>query len=260
MRAEREQISVPGNQSIHRSDDRDGKDLIVIRIPAHARNLNGRHYLGYRLELGSHSGSTIARPATGLHKNGLELTEDRGTDDQRVITTEDFVEETSRASTKVERRHQYIGVENDPHSACWLAARAASARFHGGDDGVFSQGTGTRPFFSICKELIPSSASFSVLAERFAQEFAAGPALLVGQAVDLDRELWRQGDRHRPSRAHEQNDNTKSYPLGRQTDQTPGWQSGRPIGICPSLDRQLDHRSDLIPHGSAHLPAESRAR
>jgi hypothetical protein len=117
MRAEREQISVPGNQSIHRSDDRDGKDLIVIRIPAHARNLNGRDYLGYRLELGSHSGGTIACPATGLHKHGLELIEDGGTDDQRVITTEDVVEKTPRASTKVERRHQHIGVENDSHSA-----------------------------------------------------------------------------------------------------------------------------------------------
>jgi len=203
MRADREQIAVPRNKSIHRSNDRDGKDLIVISIPADAGNLDRRHHLADRLELGSHRGSPIACPATGLHEHGLELAEDRGADDQRVITTEDVVKEPSRASTKVERRHQHVGVENDPHSACWLAARAAAARFHRGYDGVFSQGAGSRSFFSIRKELIPASASLRVLAERFAQEFAAGPALLVRQAVDLDRELWRERDGHSPSRAHE---------------------------------------------------------
>jgi hypothetical protein len=99
-----------------------------------------------------------------------------------MITTKDIVEETSRASAKVQRRHKHIGVENDPHSACWLAARAVAARLHGGYDGVFSQGTGSRSLFSIGKELIPSSASLRVLAERLAQEFAARPALLVRQA------------------------------------------------------------------------------
>ena len=103
MRADREQIAVPRNKSIQRSDDRDGKDLIVIRIPADAWNLHGGHHLGDRLELGSHRCSPIARPATGLNEHGLELTEDRGTDDQLVITTEDVLEETSRAPTKVER-------------------------------------------------------------------------------------------------------------------------------------------------------------
>jgi hypothetical protein len=47
----------------------------------------------------------MARPATGLHEHDLELTGDRGTDDQRVITTEDVVEESSRATAKVKRRH-----------------------------------------------------------------------------------------------------------------------------------------------------------
>ena len=103
MRAEREQIAVPRNKSIHSSDDRDGKDLIVIRIPADAGNLDRRHHLCDRLELGSHRGSPIACPATGLHEHCIELTEDRGTDDQLVITTEDVLEETSRSSTKVER-------------------------------------------------------------------------------------------------------------------------------------------------------------
>ena len=203
MRAEREQIAVPCNKSIHRSNDRDGKDLMVIRIPADAGNLDGRLHLGDRLELGSICGSPIACPATGLHEHGLELAKDRGTDDQRVVTTEDVVEETSRASTKVERRHQHIGVDNDPHSACWLAVRAAAARFHGSYDGVFSQGTVSRLFCSIREELIPSPASLRVLAERFAQKFAARPALLVRQAVDLDRELWWERDGHCPGRAHE---------------------------------------------------------
>ena len=72
----------PGDKSVDRSDDRDAKDLIVIRIPADAGNLNRRHHLGDRLELGSHRGSPIACPATGLHEHGLELAEDRGTDDQ----------------------------------------------------------------------------------------------------------------------------------------------------------------------------------
>src|ERR1022692_3290662 len=196
-------MGVPGDKSIHGSNDRDGKDLIVIRIPTDAWNLNRRHHLGDRVEFGSHRCSPIARPSTGLHEHGLELTEDRGTDDQRVITTEDVVEETSRAPAKVERRHQHIGVENDPHSACWLAARADAARFHGSYDAVFSQGTGGRSFFSIRKELIPSSASLRVLAERFAQKLAARPALLVRQAVDLDRELWRERDGYCPGRAHE---------------------------------------------------------
>jgi hypothetical protein len=40
MRAECKQIAVPRNKGTHRSDDRDGKDLIVIGIPAHAWNLN----------------------------------------------------------------------------------------------------------------------------------------------------------------------------------------------------------------------------
>ena len=133
---------VPGDKSTHRSNDGDGKDLIVIRIPADAWNLNRRHDLGDRLELGSHGCSPIARPAAVLHEHGLELIEDRGTDDQRVITAEGLVEETSRATTKVERRHQHIGVENDPHSACWLAAKAAAAGLHRGCDGVFSQGAG----------------------------------------------------------------------------------------------------------------------
>ena len=103
MGAEREQIAVPRNKSVHSSDDRDGEDLIVIRIPADAGNLDRRHHLCDRLELGSHRGSPIACPATGLHEHCLELTEDRGTDDQLVITTEDVLEETSRSSTKVER-------------------------------------------------------------------------------------------------------------------------------------------------------------
>jgi hypothetical protein len=202
MRADREQIAVPRNKSIQRSDDRDGKDLIVIRIPAHARNLNRRHHLGDRLELGSHRGGAIACPATGLHEHGLELAEDRGTDDQRVITTEDVLEEASRAPTKVERRNQPIGVEDDPHSASWLAARCAATRLQRGSDRIFTQGAGRRAFSSVRKKLIPSSASLRVLAERFAQKFAACPTLLVGQAIDFDRELWRQGDRHCPSRAH----------------------------------------------------------
>jgi hypothetical protein len=117
MHADCEEIGVPGDKSISRSADRDGKDLIVIRIPANAWNLNGRHHLGDRIEFGSRRCSTIARPATGLDEHCLELTEDRGTDDQRVIAMEDVVEETSRASAKVEPRHQHIGVENDPHSA-----------------------------------------------------------------------------------------------------------------------------------------------
>jgi hypothetical protein len=79
----------------------------------------------------------------------------------------------------VERRHQHIGVENDPHSAWWLAARAATARFHGSYDGVVSQGTSSRSFCSIREEVIPSSTSLRVLAERFAQKFAAHPPLLV---------------------------------------------------------------------------------
>ena len=145
-----------------------------------------------------------------------------------MITTEDVVEETSRASTKVERRHQHIGVEDDAHSACWLAAGAAAARFHRGDDGVFGQAAGSRSFFSIGKELIPSSASLRVLAERFAQKFAARPALLVGQAVDLHRELWWERDGHCPGRAHEQDDNTKSYPTEQQN------------GLCAPLHKTQD--------------------
>jgi hypothetical protein len=117
MHAEREEIGVPGDKSISRSGDGYRKDLIVITIRADAWNLNRRHYFGDRLKLRSHRCSPIARPATGLNEHGLELAQDRGTDDQGVITTEDVVEETSRASTKVERRHQHIGVENDPHSA-----------------------------------------------------------------------------------------------------------------------------------------------
>ena len=118
MRAEREQIAVPRNMGIHRSDDGDGKDLIVIRIPADAGNLDRRHHLADRLEFGSHRGSPIACPATGLHEHGLKLAEDRRADDQQVITTEDVLEEPSRASTKVERRHQHVGIKNNPHSAC----------------------------------------------------------------------------------------------------------------------------------------------
>jgi hypothetical protein len=108
-----------------------------------------------------------------------------------VITTEDVVEETSRASTKVERRNQHIGIENDPHSACWLAPRAAAAGFHRRCDGIFGHSADGRSLFSIRKELIPSFASLRVLAERLAQELAARPALLVRQAVDLDREFRR---------------------------------------------------------------------
>ncbi len=214
MHAEREEIGVPGDKSISRSGDGYRKDLIVITIPADAWNLNGRHRLRDRLELSSHRRGPIARPATGLHEHGLQLTEDRGTDDQGVITTEDVIEERSRASTKVERRHQHIGVENDPHSACWFAARAAASRFHGSYDVIFSQGTSSHSVFPIREELIPSPASLRVLAERFSQKFAARPALLVRQTVDLDRELWRERDGHCPGRAHKQDDNTKSYPIG----------------------------------------------
>ncbi len=214
MHAEREEVGVAGDKSIGRSGYGYRKDLIVIGIPTDARNLNRRHHIGHGLELRSHRDSPIARPATGLDEHGLQLTEDRGTDDQGVITTEDVVEETSRASTKVERRHQHIGVENDPHSACWFAARAAASRFHRSYDAIFSQGTSSRSVFPIRKELIPSLASLRVLAERFSQKFAARPALLVRQAVDLDRELWRERDGHCPGRAHEQDDNTKSYPIG----------------------------------------------
>ena len=69
--------------------------------------------------------------------------------------------------------------------------------------GVFSQGAGSSSFFSIRKKLIPASASLRVLAERFAQEFAACPTLLVRQAIDFDRELWRERDGHSPGRPHE---------------------------------------------------------
>ncbi len=117
MRAEREQIPVPRNKGIHRSDDGDGKDLIVIRIPADAGNLDRRHHLGDRLKFGSHRGSSIACPATGLHEHRFKLAEDRGTDDQQVITPEGVLKEAPRTPTKVERRHQHIGVEDDPHSA-----------------------------------------------------------------------------------------------------------------------------------------------
>jgi hypothetical protein len=65
------------------------------------------------------------------------------------------------------------------------------------------QGASSRSFFSIRKELIPSSASLRVLAERFAQEFAAGQALLVRQTIDLDGEIWRERDGDCPRRAHE---------------------------------------------------------
>ena len=116
-RAEREQIAVPRNQGIHGSDDRDGKDLIVMRIRADTANLNRRHHLGDRLELGSHRGSPIACPATGPREYSLKRAEDRGTDDQQLITTEDVLDEASRAPTRVERRNQRIGVEDNSHSA-----------------------------------------------------------------------------------------------------------------------------------------------
>jgi hypothetical protein len=203
VHAECEQVGVPGDKNIGGSGDCGSKNLIVIRVPADAWNRKRHNHLRDRLELGSRRRSPIARPATSLHEHGIELTEDRGANDQRVITTEDVVEEMSRASAKVERRHQRIGVENDPHSACWLAARAAAARFHAGYDGVFSQGAGSRSFFSMGKKLIPSSAPLRVLAKRLPQEFAAGSALLVRQAVDFDRELWRKRDRHGPGRAHD---------------------------------------------------------
>jgi hypothetical protein len=57
--------------------------------------------------------------------------------------------------------------------------KRVSRGFHCGYDAVFSQGAGSRWFFSIRKELIPSSVSLRVLAERSAQKFAACPALLV---------------------------------------------------------------------------------
>ena len=167
--------------------------------------------------MASNSARTAAarspRPATRLHEHCLELAEDRGTDDQRVIATEYVGSRRRRGrppkwradtSTLVSRttRTQRVGLRRE----------RLAARFHGSYDGVFGQGAGSRSFFSIRKELIPSSASLRVLAERFAQEFAACPALLVRQAVDLDRELWRQGDRHCAGRAHEPYDNTKSYP------------------------------------------------
>lgn len=202
VHAEREQIAVPRNKGIHRSDDGDGNDVIVIRIPAGAGNLDRRYHLGDRLELGSHRRSPIACPPTGLHQHTLKLAEDRGTDDQQVITTEDVLEEASRAPTKVECRNQHIGVKDNPHSACQLAAREATTRLHRSSDCVFSQGAGRRSFFSIRKKLVPSSASLRILAKRFAQKFAARATLLVRQTIDLDRELWRQGDRHGPSRSH----------------------------------------------------------
>ena len=232
MRAERNEVRVPCDKSIDGSGDGYRKDLIVIRIPTDAWDLNRRHHLGDCLELGSRRCSPIARPATRLYKHGLQLTEDRGTDDQRVITTDDMVEETSRASTKVERRHQHIGVENNPHSAWWLATRAAATRFHGCRDGVFSQGAGSRSFFSIPEELIPSSAPLCVLAERFAQEFAACPALLVRQAVDFDRQLWRERDGHRPGRPHE---STITRSLTRVPRTTAITSRQMPVVRCPQL-------------------------
>ena len=117
IRAKGEQVRVPGDKSVHRSGDGYRKNLIIVRIPTDAWNVNRRHHLGDRLEFGSHRRGPIARPATGLNEHDLELAQDRGTDDQRVITTEDVVEETSWSSAKVERRHQHVGVEDNPHSA-----------------------------------------------------------------------------------------------------------------------------------------------
>jgi hypothetical protein len=134
VHAESEQVGIPGDKDIGRSGDGDSEDLIVIRIPADARNLKRRNHLRERLELGSHSRGAIARPANGIHEHGLEFTEYRGTNDHLVIATENIVEETSRTSAKMQRRHERIGVENDPHSAGRHAAGVAAARFLGGND------------------------------------------------------------------------------------------------------------------------------
>jgi len=93
-----------------------------------------------------------------------------------VITTEDVVEETSRSSAKVSAdtstlvskttRTQRVGLRRE-----WLRRDFTAATNY-----VFSQGADSRSFCSIGKELIPSSASLRVLAERLAQEFAARPA------------------------------------------------------------------------------------
>jgi hypothetical protein len=92
-----------GHKGIDRSGDGDGEDLVVIRVAADARNLEGCNHLRDRLELGTRSRSAIGRPATGVHEHSLELTEYRGSDDHVVITTEDIVEETPRTSAKVQR-------------------------------------------------------------------------------------------------------------------------------------------------------------
>jgi hypothetical protein len=47
---------------------------------------------------------SLAQPP-GLDEHPLEFTEDRGADYQGVITTEDVIEQTSRAPAKVERQH-----------------------------------------------------------------------------------------------------------------------------------------------------------
>jgi hypothetical protein len=71
----------PGDKSVHRSDDRDGKDLIVIRISADAWDLNGRHHLGDRLAplQPDHSPALSRMPQHGDHGRaspGLGLASD----------------------------------------------------------------------------------------------------------------------------------------------------------------------------------------
>ena len=162
------------------------------------------------LRLPSHRRSPIARPATVVSTSTASTPpQDRATDDQRVITTQDVVEETSWSSAKwsadtstlVSRttRTQRVDVRRERPRRDLTAATTISSL-------EAPAAARSAPY---AKELIPASPSLRVLAEPFTT-VRCGSGAPHAPGGRPRRRVPAARNRHRPSGAHERDDDARS--------------------------------------------------